>query len=431
MNMPFDIFDPREGEQILAQSELFRNNGLRLLCGAVCADLSVPDGGCPWPDVMARDRLDYLVCQGDAVLLVIDITDRDSWRGRHAQMEGVLTIQTQKDCFAMGDVDEILRMVEVIMERDQQPEWRCRLQPCPPELTGELFRQSMLERRRDGVSPTEYGSLSGGLIRVLQGGRSQAMCTAQTAKRLPELLAAGRAPAPARPDGIPFQQLLTDYRAGVSSDRQSSGELVRRVGEMPLEDWMRGLPDRLRQLRKALPRACDTYESAALAVRDMLHSGDEDCFDQGVSVMRLLASTLLEDRNMMNAMKLGRRVMGRGPDNMPPRYQTRSIRPAQSFQERVSGVRKWLPDNARLAMGTQERFFQGVSVLIRSEYPNWLAGIFRAYLELPVRCTYVDLLYIAEDSLGKNDDWLWDVGVHMLYLLLIEPYCLIASEKNG
>ena len=52
------------------------------------------------------------------------------------------------------------------------------------------------------------------------------------------------------------------------------------------------------------------------------------------------------------------------------------------------------------------------------------------YLELPARCPYVDLLHMAEDSLDKDDQWMQDVGVHMLYLLLIEPYCLIAQEKK-
>lgn len=432
MNMPFDIFDPREGERVLAQSELFENKGLRLLCGAVCADLSTPDGDHQWPGALARDRLDYLVCREDGVLLVINIEDRDAWRGSHAQMEGVLTVKTDRAHFARGDVGEILTILENLLERNEPPEWYCRLQPCPPGLTGELFRQTMLESRRDGIAPTEYGSLYGGLIRVLQDGRSQAMCTAPTARRLPALLAAGRAPAPSRPDGVPFQQLLADYRAGVSSDGDRSAELVRRTGEMTLEAWMRGLPDQLRRLRKALPEGCVTYQDAALAVRNMLRSGDQERFDRGVRVMRLLAATLLDDRNMMNAMKLGRKVMGRGPDNMPQRYQSQSqsIRPVQTFRERLGQVRKWLPDSTRLAMGTQERFFQGVSVLTRSGYPTWLAGTIRTYLELPPRCAYVDLLFMAEDSLGKDDDWMQDVGIHMLYLLLIEPYCLIAQETK-
>lgn len=432
MNMPFDVFDPQAGERALAESELFRREHLRLLCGAVCADLSAPEGDCQWPRVLQRERLDYLVCRGDAVLLAIEITDRDAWRGSHARLDGCLTFRTSASPFSKGEVGEILAMLEAVTARGDPPEWYCHLEPCPPELTGELFRQSMLECRREGTAPTEYGSLYGGLIRVFQDGRSQAMCTARTARRLPVLLAADREPALSRQDGIPFQQLLADYRAGVSSDEGRSGELVGRVGEMTLEAWMRGLPDQLRQMRALLPDWCVTFEDAALATRDMLCNGDWERYYQGVELMRLMAATLRGDQTMVNAVRLGRRVTGRRPDNMPKRYQSEegSIRPLQSFQDRISRLNRWLPDSARLAMGTQERFFQGVAALTRSGYPRWLAGMLRTYLELPPRCPYVDLLHMAEDSLDKDDQWMQDVGVHMLYLLLIEPYCLIAQEKK-
>ena len=160
------------------------------------------------------------------------------------------------------------------------------------------------------------------------------MCTARTARRLPVLLAADREPALSRQDGVPFQQLLVDYRAGVSSDEGRSGELVGRVGEMTLEAWMRGLPDQLRQMRALLPDWCVTFEDVALATRDMLCNGDWERYYQGVELMRLMAATLRGDQTMVNAMRLGRRVTGRRPDNMPKRYQSEedSIRPLQSFQ---------------------------------------------------------------------------------------------------
>ena len=185
-------------------------------------------------------------------------------------------------------------------------------------------------------------------------------------------------------------------------------------------------------MRAVLPDWCVTFEDAALATRDMLCNGDWERYYQGVELMRLMAATLRGDQTMVNAMRLGRRVTGRRPDNMPKRYQSEegSIRPLQSFRDRISRLNRWLPDSARLAMGTQERFFQGVAALTRSGYPRWLAGMLRAYLELPPRCPYVDLLHMAEDSLDKDDQWMQDVGVHMLYLLLIEPYCLIAQEKK-
>ena len=112
---------------------------------------------------------------------------------------------------------------------------------------------------------------------------------------------------------------------------------------------------------------------------------------------------------------------------MPDRYKT-TTRPGIvfSFKDCV-GVQRELPAGIQLAQTPQETFFQGVSALTRLGYPRWLSQTLRRQLGLMPRSAYAELITLANHKLDEDDSQMWGLGIRLLYLLLIEPYCLITN----
>lgn len=430
LNMSFNNFDARLGELTLSRSALFRSNGLKLLCGVSLSDVRPADDANIWHEQATRNLLDYLVCRDDGVLLAINVSDRDPCRGDCVRVPDLPTAETTRGQFEQGDVADILAQLDTILREGDSPVWYCRLQPYPAELAEQLFAEVLLETQANGnVAPTDYGMCIG-LVKVLRNGRCSTLCTRQTAEWLPQFLQDNRPRVTPDNERLPFEEHLKAFRSGLLSNGQNGARLVQEVMDTPLEEYMDGFPEELATLRQSLSDQCTTYGEAAYTIYSMLHSPDEVLFDEGVALMRLLAAPPLEDRKIMNAMRLGR-VSGRAPDRMPERYRRGGeVCEKQSFEACISRIRQQLPTSMKLTFGTQESFFQGVGVLAGSGYPQWLSGALRMFCEVSTRYKYVDLLDLANDWFRKEESR--DFGIRLLYLLLIEPYRLIYNkfERN-
>lgn len=429
LNMRFASYDVRPGEQALTESDLFYAQGLRLLCGVNLQDVSIRN-----PERFRRQELlpdclvDYLVCKGDAVLLAIHLTDRDAWYGKFFHVPGLSVAEITGQQFSDGDVETILVSLENILQSPVHP-WFCRLQPCPPALTESMRQNVLLEQEREGLAPTEYGMCCG-LVRVVQFGCQQAMCSARTARKLPKLLA--QMPPQASPqDKIPFDSLLQAYRSGLDPSGQVNADLVQEVMDMPISAYMDGFPDELAQLKGGLSQQCRTYGDVAHGIYELLHkSGCEDsdeAYERGMELMRALAAPTLEDRKVLNA---GRRKVSGLSDELANRYyKPRDIKEIRSFSDCISSTRAKLPAGMRLACTPHAGFFQGVGILARSGYPAWVSKTLRSYMSLDGRYLYMDLIATADMDLEREHPMYQSLGARLLYLLLIEPYCMI-TEKN-
>ena len=426
LNVPLETINVRRGEEALDETDLFHAKGLELLCDVSPADLRAVSDGASWHQQNSGSRFDYLVRRGENVLLAIHLTDRDTWYNNFCRLPDLAVAEITCKRFAEGDVEEILDQLEQLLRENSPPAWQCPLNSCSPKLTEALMARVFLERDVDGsLTPTEYGAASG-LVRVRCCGTSRTMYSARMAPHLPELLAP-LPPAPPAKDRIPFDELVRNYSTGLARDENASAALVAAVDKMPLEKYMDGFPEELEDLQRNLPGQCDTYGEAARAIWAMLHTADDQTYTQGVLLMRDLAAPPIKDCTMANAVRMGTRIMGRGPDYMPNRYKT-TTRPGIvcSFKDCV-GIQRELPAGIQLAQTPQETFFQGVSALTRLGYPRWLSQTLRRQLGLMPRSAYAELITLANHKLDEDDSQMWGLGIRLLYLLLIEPYCLISK----
>lgn len=431
LNLVFQERGIRLGEEVLEQSKLFRANQLRLFCGVKLSELhsSVYDEA--WYRAAGEIRYDYLICREDQVLLGLRLTDREPQEETFFAVPDLPVVGLTMDQMALEQVDEVLTSLQEVLNESAQSVWHCRLAPCPPELTKPLLREVLLETQSNGdIAPTEYG-MDNGLVRVWQNGRARAFCSPETVQHLSELLASEPPWAAPHRDRISFDDRLSAYRSGLSCNAQTSAELVRKVMDLPLAEYMDGFPEELKQLQCSLPGECGTYAEAARGISHLLHSPVDDLYDQGVVLMRNLAVPPLDDENIKNGIRLGRSALGRLPDRLPERYlRTEAVGEPQCFDDHVSAVRRKLPVAVHLAFAPQEQFFQGVGVLAESRYPQWRSLMLRRCMELPARYRYVDLLRMADYEIQQGDEDSWDTGTWLFYLLLIEPYCLMFQRKE-
>ena len=429
LSMPFSNYDPRSGEKALTDSRLFRSNDLRLLCGVRLCDLEYADGTCPMDKYHDRQLLDYLICKDDRVLLSIDMTDRDPSLGDRMTLKGLPTSETTGEQFETGDVAGILSLAEALLQGGEPSVWYCRLRPYPPELSGQLFEHRLLQPWGGDAAPTDFG-MDLGLVRVLSPGRCSAMCTQWTAEKLPRVL--GDRTFDTSAIGLALlDKRLTAFRSGLLCNGQSSARTVLEFMNTPLDEYMDGFPEELETLQDSLPGQCVTYGQAACASYGMLLSGDQAQLDEGTSLMCAIAVPPLEDRKIRNAVRFGRKATGRMPDNMPERYRRTADDGGDSFEARLSRFRNRLPSSMKLTFGTQESFFQGVSILAQSHYPLWLAHKLKTYLELSDRYVYAELLDIADTWRRRDNALEHDFGVRLLFLLLIEPFQLIFNQSQN
>lgn len=420
--------DVRPGEWALQTSPLFLTHKLQLLCGVRLSDLSGIAHDGLQSEQASRSIYDYLVCKEDQILLAICLTDRDPCFGKFVYLPRLPTVESNCESFSQSDVGDILMELDVLLGKKEISPWRCRLRDCPPELRAPLFREMMLEQQENGDTvPTDYG-MCNGLVRVIQRDGHSAMCSARTLRNIRALLAAGRAASGAHGAPPSLEVRLNAYRAGLACDEQVNAQLVQEVMDMPLQRYMDGFPEELEELEDTLPGQCATYGDAACAIHELLHSSYDELHEQGVILMRALAAPTLEDEQSAGAVRLGRRVTGRSPDKVPSRYRSGGER--MTLHDYMSSTRQQLPPGIRLSFSTQAGFFQGVGALTGSNYPQWRSNTLRDYLELEGRCRYSNLLYTGNLKLLDSRPWFVSFGVHLLYVLLIEPYYLIRQRNR-
>ena len=429
LDIRFTACDIQAGEQALDRSELFCDNNLRLLCGVWLSALSPASGpgkGQPLPSRL----IDYLVCKGNTVLMAVRLTDRAPKYGEFLYIPDLPVAEITSKQFTKGNVGAVLSHLRKILEKPASPAWFCRLRPCPSSLISPMLRHVLLETTDSGDTvPTEYGMCSG-IVQVLQYGRRCAMCSPQALRNLPHLLTDEVPWGAAEGDKIPFADLLSAYRSGRSCNGRTSAALVQEVMDMPLAEYMDGFPRELQELQDALPGQCGTYAQAAMGIYRLLHTLCGETYNLGVDLMQNLAQPPLEDKKIADAVQMGRRVTGRGPDDLPGRYRkAQQERKIRSFSDCICDTRKKLPAGMRLTSMPQASFFQGVGLLSQSRYPSWLSDALSTDLSIAGRCPYGEVLQLAEYNLQEENAWTRGLGVRLLYLLLIEPCCLI-HENN-
>ena len=432
LDMRFTKRDIHSGEQSLENEEPFYEHGLRLLYNVRLSDLSQDANAGKQQHQTLSGVFDYLICKGDAVLMAIRLTNRAPWYGKFLYVPDLPVAEISSNEFAQGNIENILTVLDTVLHGTAPPVWYCHLQYCPSELIEPMQNKMLLETLASGdIVPTEYGMCSG-LVRVSQYGRLFSMCSQQTAQSLPTLLDAEELRDIPQRDRIPFDELLQAYRCGLSCNGQTSAELVRDIMDMPLTEYMDGFPTELARLQSEFPEQCDTYGDAARNIYRLLHAPNNDQYLLGVSLMRDLSQPPLEDKKIREAMQMGRRVVGREPDWLPERYQKiYTNREIRSFSDCIDSVRKKLPASTRLAFTPLASFFQGVSLLSQSRYPRWLSDALQSYLCLSGRCQYADLLSLADYKMQEEDNWSICLSIRLLYLLLIEPYCLIQENNSS
>ena len=430
LNMRLTRYDTRAGERALAESDLFCSRHLRLLCGVRLCDISpAQKGKFPREKKAPQGLFDYLVCKDSAVIMAIHVRDNNPWYGTFCYVPHLPAEEIPGWKFARGQVTELLTALEAILRQRKETAWYCRLQPCPPELADSMSREILLETQSDGSTvPTEYGMCCG-LVRVLRSGSSCAMSTAQALADLKEYL---KTPPVCRNRGqVPFDQLLQAYHSGLSRSERANMELVQAVMRQPLSAYMAEFPEEMINLHNSLPGECGTYGEAALAISRRLHASDNETCEEALDLMRTLAAPILAARNPSLAAQLGRQSAGRPPECASDgrRSIRRSKQAPLSFQERIAALQVQPSAGMLLASVPQASFFQGVGMLARSWYPQWRSNILRDYLELSGRTRYADLLFWADSQLMEDSFRAQRVGIRLLYLLLIEPYCLISYKQ--
>lgn len=424
-------YDISPGERALVEGFPFCGGHLRLLCGVQLSDLSWMARTGAKQKPMPHGAYEYLICREEEVLLAIHLSDlgAEELMGPFIYVAGLPVVETDMERFARGDVIDILDELEDILRHKAAPVWNCRLQACPPELVEPMFREQMLEVESGGDTvPTLYGSCKG-LVRVVERSGQSTMCTQRTAQSIQVCLSGcGRPAVSCRKERLlPFEERLKRHCEGLLWDDSISAQMVREVMDLPLREYMAGFPQELEELEERLPRQCGTYSEAACAVYDLLHKSCDELYELGIDLMLHLAAPPLEDEKIAQAVRMGRRIVGRDPDHMPERYHR--DRKGTSFHDLVNS--SGTAPGIRLAMGTQASFFQGVGVLAGSAYPGWRSHAIQTCLALGRRCGYGELLQLASLKLSDDNPWYVGLGTHLMYTLLIEPFYLIHQNSVG
>lgn len=419
LTMRFTDVNLRQGEQALLYSRPFLVHGLSLLQGVRSADLHRSSDGRSLgsePDC----RYDYLICQGDTVWLAVCLDVRHPWYGELQTIPGLPVISTSQVRFAGGDVASVLRELERVEGEDHL--WNCPLTPCPPEWMAALTANRLVTPQAgSGLTPTEYG-MSCGFIGVSQGSQSRVMCTRRASRYRAELLVAQARPQPPWRAQIPLAERMLAFRSGRFDNNASAARLVQEMMDTPLESYLEGYPPYLNLLKRHLPIGCTTFGAAALEIDKMLRSANPKRSEKGLDLMISLAHPVLEDSMAWQFAQSGDNLAEKLPDYPQERYYRLYGSPTHSLDR----PRK-PPASTQLAAVQLAGFFQGVGALARSGYPDWLAGAIRSYLKLPDRYYYADALWTAQSELSKGNSGFY---AGLLYLLLIEPCCVINANQS-
>ena len=200
---------------------------------------------------------------------------------------------------------------------------------------------------------------------------------------------------------IPLSQRFQALKSGLFSNGIHSAALVRSMMNVPLVDYMEEYQEELEALLDGLPRRCETYGEAAWEVELLLQNREIETYKKAVEMMHILSFPLVTEGKAAIAARWAPRALERK-------------RP-QSFSTTMMTI-------------TQKGFFQGVELLTKSHYPQWLSGVLKSVYELSDGFTYADLLCHASDMFQKDDGRSY--GIQLFYLLLIQPFSLIRENME-
>ena len=200
----------------------------------------------------AQGRFDCLVCKGDAVLLAVEFNARDAWLGPAPAVPGLETVAVSLEELTKPDVSRVTDAIWQQLRLQSPPLWRCKLKKLTASQMARLEDECMLESvsdsgRRIGGVPSPYGTDMGIVLAYLPTStpgryRRVPVCSARTGARLRAMLASP--PDEAQPtDGpIPLAVRLARHRGGLPSDPRRSAQLVRRMADMRMSDYLRDQP---------------------------------------------------------------------------------------------------------------------------------------------------------------------------------------------
>ena len=190
--MPFSPYDRRKGEDAIAESGLFYQNGLRLYCDVPIVDM-VPvnvESQPPWPEEVKDGYLDYLVCQGENVLMFINLRwIHNEWMGPQGYVYELPAVEATAEQMEEGDVAHILKRLDELLQEGRPLKWKCSAVPLSLEDKARFLSEHLLDVPAHKVScedgcveawvPTEYGSCMG-LITVKSPHGEGTLCSRRT-----------------------------------------------------------------------------------------------------------------------------------------------------------------------------------------------------------------------------------------------------------
>lgn len=418
LHVSLSTYEWSPGEQALISSSLFCKYGLSLYCGVLLCDLEYADGGSPWDEHDDRYLMDYLICQGDNVIMSIQVTDRDQWRGEPLHLDDLCFAEISAAQMECADIVHILTTLESLLQRDEPAVWQCCIREVPREYIGRLEEGQLLELQDSVVQPTEYGMCMG-LVRVLSSTQHTTLCSCSTAEYLMAMLD-NCAQRNAIHLQFPFAQRIEALSSGVYCSAANGAKVVREMKDLPLVDYLHVFPKELETLRRLSPKLCGTYGEAACMIYDMIHSGHKPTVDNGVTLLKALAVPPVVHCDAMASVQSTSHAYFPAPSG-PDRQRA-------GLEARVNRLMRSVSLCTTLSFVTMKSFFQGVGFLAQTGYPDWLAGALQTAYELPDEFIYARFLCHGYKLLQQEDDA--QEGLRLLYLLMIEPFQLIRQNSS-
>ena len=414
--LAFSYYDYAGLEQALRDSPLFAREGLCLLSNVPAIALHQAVGS---PDCGEMDVLDLLVCRGDQALLALVSREREDYRRPLAELPGLDYLYLSQEDLEQGRCEAVLDRLEDVALR-QPARWHCYLRSLPPECVDQLLACQALCRREGALQPTEYGA-SVGLVRRRAPREPDAVLCEPTVLgsllRMLDMLRSRSVPA----ELLAGNDELARFQEAMRTEYPVSEELFRYLADTTLEDYMEGrYPEQLLLLRSHLTAERVTLRDAALAIRSLLTAGQEERFDTGLGLLRALAAPAVDYAQARIALS---RVQA-GPPQPDCEPDLEALADCR---------RSDAPPGVLMARMPLPVFLQGTAASTGLGYPLWLAHMLLRFFRIPQVFPYAGMLREAVlwlDSGGGDED---DpaTGLYILYLLLVEPFCLSSSRRNN
>ncbi len=445
----------------LAQTRIFRENQLGIFCHVPLAELTRDDGVEPPED--SGQIFDYLVCKNECVLLAVNL----------AVEKDALTLPLTLPCLRVitldrGKVDshdilqEILGTLESMGLFDPFADchfvasegwWQFPGRPIDAQQTRTFVREQLLYEyvpfkapSRSTIQvwfPTPYGEdcglMAGCVVQSSGAVCYGTYCASRGRARLEELLAWKKTlPDEVQQQKQPLEQRLRRLNAGRPGNRAHSAALVRQIADSRLDDFLKDFPEELAAVRRMMPSLPSdaTYQDvAAICCRLSLPEKE--------APYRLANSTIHTIEGTMNCLI---------KPLLPP-GQNGTVQPAEqdsgapSNPETDGGPPKKIPFAERLDRMKSDRephfsrdmsiacFLEGVSILARSKYPEWLLRKLAQHYNAPDHYPLSLMLLHSENLIGSGDEEAGDTydyygsGRALQFQLLIEPFYLIALSE--